>query len=112
MALFRPAAADRSRDSAERSFCCGQARCKARPNNATPEIDVTHGSPRRGADSILTSSATVWNVLRMTRHNTFSAKHWLGFVLFVAGVTLSGVAVAQTTDPGAVALTPVEMKWT
>jgi len=73
---------------------------------------VTHGSPNRGAGSILTNSATVWNVLRMPRHNTFKAKHGLGLVLFVAGVTLSAVAVSQTTDPGVVALTPVEMKWT
>src|SRR5215475_600481 len=51
-------------------------------------------------------------MIRMTRHNTFKAKHWLGLVLFVAGMTLSGAAVAQTTDPGVVALTPVEMKWT
>src|SRR5215470_772503 len=36
----------------------------------------------------------------------------LGLVLFVAGVTLCAVAVAQTTDPSVVALTPVEMKWT
>ena len=47
----------------------------------------------------------------MIRHNTFKAKHGLGPVLFVAGVTLSAAAVAQTT-PGVVALTPVEMKWT
>jgi quercetin dioxygenase-like cupin family protein len=33
-------------------------------------------------------------------------------MLLVAGVTLSAVAVAQTADPGVVALTPAEMRWT
>jgi len=73
---------------------------------------VTHGSPDRAADSILNKSVTVWNVFRMMWHNTFKAKHGLGPVVFAAGVTLSAVVVAQTTDPGVVALAPAEMKWT
>ena len=48
----------------------------------------------------------------MTKHSTIKAKHRLGLMLLVAGVTLSAVAVAQTADPGVVALTPAEMRWT
>jgi hypothetical protein len=73
---------------------------------------VTHGSPNRDADSISTNSANAWNVLRVARHNTFKPKHGLRLMLLVAGVAVSAVAAAQTTDPGVVALTPAEMKWT
>jgi hypothetical protein len=38
--------------------------------------------------------------------------HGLGIALLVGGALLSAVAVAQTTAPGVMALTPAEMKWT